>query len=83
MALASLDASSRSRAGRSSSSPARSFPALHRLEEVGLAGVDVGGVGEQPPREVLHADQSRQRQLGEATEQWNRVALAMTKALEA
>ena len=42
--------------------PGSLFPALHRLEESGWLAVGVGGVGEQPPRQVLQADES-----GEAT----------------
>ena len=39
--------------------PGSLFPALHRLEEAGLAVVGVGGVGEQPSRQVLPPHQDR------------------------
>jgi len=58
------------------------FPALHRLEEAGwLASIW------QPSENNRRAKYYRltkagQRQLGEETAQWNRIALAIARALE-
>jgi PadR family transcriptional regulator, regulatory protein PadR len=63
--------------------PGSLFPALHRLEEAGWL-TSAWDVSENNRRAKYYAlTRAGRRQLGEATEQWNRVALAMARALEA
>ncbi len=63
--------------------PGSLFPALHRLEEAGWL-TSTWDASENNRRAKYYAlTRAGRRQLGEATEQWNRVALAMARALEA
>jgi PadR family transcriptional regulator, regulatory protein PadR len=63
--------------------PGSLFPALHRLEEAGWL-TSAWDASENNRRAKYYAlTRAGRRQLGEATEQWNRVALAMARALEA
>ena len=63
--------------------PGSLFPALHRLEESGWL-TSMWEASENNRRAQFYTlTRAGKRQLGEATEQRNRVALAMTKALEA
>ena len=63
--------------------PGSLFPALHRLEESGWLTSEWEASENNRPAKYYKLTKAGKRQLGEATEQWNRVALAMTKALEA
>ena len=63
--------------------PGSLFPALHRLEEAGWLSA-AWGASENNRRAKYYAlTRAGRRQLGEAADQWNRVALAMARALEA
>jgi|SRR5687768_7468326 PadR family transcriptional regulator PadR len=63
--------------------PGSLFPALHRLEEAGWLTA-AWDASENNRRAKYYAlTRAGRRQLGEAAEQWNRVALAMARALEA
>jgi PadR family transcriptional regulator, regulatory protein PadR len=63
--------------------PGSLFPALHRLEEAGWL-TSVWESSENNRRAKFYKlTKAGRKQFGEATEQWNRIALAMTKALEA
>lgn len=69
--------------GTFSVQPGSLFPALHRLEEAGWLAS-----GWQPSENNRRAKyykltRSGKKQLGEETEHWNRIALAITRALEA
>jgi transcriptional regulator len=63
--------------------PGSLFPALHRLEESGWLTSEWEASENNRRAKYYKLTKAGKRQLGEATEQWNRVALAMTKALEA
>ena len=63
--------------------PGSLFPALHRLEESGWLTAEWEASENNRRAKYYKLTKAGKRQLGEATEQWNRVALAMTKALEA
>ena len=63
--------------------PGSLFPALHRLEESGWLTAEWEASENNRRAKYYKLTKTGKRQLGEATEQWNRVALAMTKALEA
>jgi PadR family transcriptional regulator, regulatory protein PadR len=62
--------------------PGSLFPALHRLEEAGwLASTwDVSDNNRRAKYYTL--TRAGRRQLGEETTQWNRIALAIARALE-
>jgi transcriptional regulator len=63
--------------------PGSLFPALHRLEEAGWLTA-AWDASENNRRAKYYAlTRAGRRQLGEAADQWNRVALAMARALEA
>ena len=59
------------------------FPALHRLEESGWLTAEWEASENNRRAKYYKLTKAGKRQLGEATEQWNRVAVAMAKALEA
>ena len=59
------------------------FPALHRLEESGWLTSEWEASENNRRAKYYKLTKTGRRQLGEATEQWNRVALAMSQALEA
>jgi transcriptional regulator len=63
--------------------PGSLFPALHRLEESGWLSSEWEASENNRRAKYYKLTKAGKRQLGEATEQWNRIALAMTKALEA
>jgi PadR family transcriptional regulator PadR len=63
--------------------PGSLFPALHRLEEAGWL-TSVWEASENNRRAKYYKlTKTGLKQLADATEQWNRIALAMTRALEA
>jgi PadR family transcriptional regulator, regulatory protein PadR len=69
--------------GTFSVQPGSLFPALHRLEESGWL-TSVWEASENNRRAKFYKlTKSGRRQFGEAAEQWNRIAVAMAKALEA
>jgi PadR family transcriptional regulator, regulatory protein PadR len=62
--------------------PGSLFPALHRLEEAGWLS-SLWEASENNRRAKYYTlTRAGRRQLGEETDQWNRIALAMTRALE-
>jgi DNA-binding PadR family transcriptional regulator len=62
--------------------PGSLFPALHRLEEAGWLSA-TWDASENNRRAKFYAlTRAGKRQLGEETAQWNRVALAIARALE-
>jgi len=63
--------------------PGSLFPALHRLEESGWLTAEWEASENNRRAKYYKLTKAGKRQLSEATEQWNRVALAMAKALEA
>jgi transcriptional regulator len=63
--------------------PGSLFPALHRLEESGWLTSEWEASENNRRAKYYKLTKAGKRQLGEATQQWNRIALAMTKALEA
>ena len=63
--------------------PGSLFPALHRLEESGWLSAMWEASENNRRAKYYKLTRAGRKQLGEATEQWNRVALAMAKALEA
>jgi len=63
--------------------PGSLFPALHRLEEAGWL-TSIWQPSENNRRaKYYRLTKAGQRQLGEETAQWNRIALAIARALEA
>jgi PadR family transcriptional regulator len=63
--------------------PGSLFPALHRLEEAGWLS-SIWQPSENNRRAKYYKlTKAGQRQLGEETAQWNKIALAIAKALEA
>lgn len=63
--------------------PGSLFPALHRLEEAGWLS-SIWQPSENNRRAKYYKlTKTGQRQLGEETAQWNKIALAIAKALEA
>src|SRR2546427_6004402 len=63
--------------------PGSLFPALHRLEEAGWLSSD-WQPSENNRRAKYHAlTKAGRRQLGEEVAQWNHIALAISRALEA
>jgi transcriptional regulator len=63
--------------------PGSLFPALHRLEEAGwLASVWQPSENNRRAK-YYKLTRAGQRQLGEETAHWNKIALAIAKALEA
>ena len=63
--------------------PGSLFPALHRLEESGWLTAEWEASENNRRAKYYKLTKTGRRQLSEATEQWNRVAVAMAKALEA
>ena len=59
------------------------YPALHRLEERGLISASWGASENNRRAKYYALTRAGRRQLGDAADQWNRVALAMARALEA
>ena len=63
--------------------PGSLFPALHRLEESGWLEARWEASENNRRAKYYRLTKAGRKQLVDATEQWNRVALAMTRALEA
>jgi len=63
--------------------PGSLFPALHRLEEAGWLTATWEASENNRRAKYYRLTRTGRKQLGDATEQWNRIALAMTRALEA
>ena len=63
--------------------PGSLFPALHRLEEAGWLASTWEASENNRRAKYYTLTRAGRRQLGEATAQWNRIALAMAQALEA
>ena len=63
--------------------PGSLFPALHRLEESGWLASEWEASENNRRAKYYKLTKTGKRQLGEAAEQWNRIAVAMAKALEA
>jgi PadR family transcriptional regulator PadR len=63
--------------------PGSLFPALHRLEEAGWLASTWEASENNRRAKFYRLTRSGRRQLGEETEQWNRVALAIARALDA
>ncbi len=63
--------------------PGSLFPALHRLEEAGWLTATWQASENNRRAKYYRLTKAGRRQLGEETMQWNRIALAIAKALEA
>jgi transcriptional regulator len=63
--------------------PGSLFPALHRLEEAGWLASFWGESENNRRAKFYRLTRAGERQLGAETEQWQRIALAMTNALKA
>ena len=63
--------------------PGSLFPALHRLEEAGWLSSRWEASENNRRAKYYALTKSGRRQLGQETEQWNRIALAIARALEA
>jgi transcriptional regulator len=59
------------------------YPALHRLEVRGLVRAEWGTSDNNRRAKYYKLTKAGRRQLGEETAQWNRIALAIGRALEA
>jgi PadR family transcriptional regulator len=62
--------------------PGSLFPALHRLEEAGWLASAWEASENNRRAKYYRLTKAGQRQLGEETAQWNRIALAIARALE-
>jgi len=62
--------------------PGSLFPALHRLEEAGWLTASWRPSENNRRAKYYRLTKAGQRQLGEETAEWNRVALAIGRALE-
>ncbi len=63
--------------------PGSLFPALHRLEDAGWLSSSWGESENRRRARYYRLTKAGQRQLGEETEQWKRISLAIGNALEA
>jgi transcriptional regulator len=63
--------------------PGSLFPALHRLEEAGFLGSDWQPSENNRRAKYYTLTKPGRKQLGEETAQWNEIALAIARALEA
>ena len=63
--------------------PGSLFPALHRLEEAGWLASFWGESENNRRARFYRLARTGERQLGQETEQWQRIAAAMTNALKA
>src|SRR6266542_5695829 len=63
--------------------PGSLFPALHRLEESGWLVADWQPSENNRRAKYYTLTKAGRRQLGEETAQWNHIALAIARALEA
>ena len=62
--------------------PGSLFPALHRLEEAGWLSAKWEASENNRRAKYYALTRAGKKQLGEETAQWNRIALAMARALE-
>jgi transcriptional regulator len=63
--------------------PGSLFPALHRLEEAGWLRASWRPSENNRRAKYYTLTKAGRRQLGEETAQWNRIALAIARAIEA
>jgi PadR family transcriptional regulator PadR len=63
--------------------PGSLFPALHRLEEAGWLASSWGPSENNRRAKYYTVTKAGRRQLREETTQWNRIAVAIARALEA
>ena len=63
--------------------PGSLFPALHRLEEAGWLASYWEASENNRRAKYYELTKAGRRQLGEETQQWNRIAVAIARALEA
>jgi transcriptional regulator len=70
-------------AGTFSVGPGSLFPALHRLEEKGWLASEWGESENNRRAKYYQLTRSGRRRLKVEAEQWNRIAVAIAKALEA
>ncbi len=63
--------------------PGSLFPALHRLEEKGWLASDWGESENNRKAKFYRLTKAGQRQLETEVRQWERIALAITRAIEA
>jgi transcriptional regulator len=63
--------------------PGSLFPALHRMEEQGWLVASWGESENNRKAKYYRLSKAGERQLGAETAQWQRIALAMTYALDA
>jgi PadR family transcriptional regulator PadR len=63
--------------------PGSLFPALHRLEEAGWLASSWQPSENNRRAKYYKLTRAGRRQLGEETAEWNRIALAIARALEA
>lgn len=63
--------------------PGSLFPALHRMEEVGWLASSWGESENNRRAKYYELTKSGRRQLSLETTQWNRISLAIARALEA
>ena len=69
--------------GTFSVQPGSLFPALHRLEEAGWLDADWQPSENNRRAKYYRLTKAGKKQLGEETAQWNKIALAIARALEA
>ena len=62
--------------------PGSLFPALHRMEEAGWLTSEWGESENRRKAKYYRLTKAGERQLGEETEQWQRIALAIQSALQ-
>ena len=63
--------------------PGSLFPALHRLEEAGWLASSWGSSENNRRAKYYRLTRTGRKQLGEEAAEWNRIALAIARALEA
>ena len=63
--------------------PGSLFPALHRLEESGWLSASWDASENNRRAKFYNLTRTGRRQLGQETAEWNRISLAIAKALEA
>src|SRR5262245_46635259 len=63
--------------------PGSLFPALHRLEEAGWLSAEWQASENNRRAKYYVLTKAGRKQLGEETAQWNKIALAIARALEA
>jgi PadR family transcriptional regulator len=69
--------------GTFSVQPGSLFPALHRLEEAGWLSSEWQASENNRRAKYYALTKTGRKQLGEETAQWNKIALAIARALEA